>query len=178
MKSIKNSLKKLSHRLSGEPSSQNLDFENNTKEGLSELDLKGSIYNEGLPKVINYKNYQFPEDIINVRVLESLEDFEIRCDDIFLLSYPATSSHLIEDLVRSLLGKVGEKNSAQSQTPEIALTLNSKTTKIQIARLEVSNPYGHIRWLKSLKSPRVFVSNLPFDLMPAQLRFSPNCKVM
>lgn len=172
MKSIKNSLKKLSHRLSGESSAHHLDFEanNNPREGLSELEVKRSLYHEGLPKVMQYKSYQFPEDVINVRVLESLDDFELRHDDIFLLSYPATSSHLLEDLVQSLLGKVSEKNSSPPQT--------TTSAKIQIARLEVSNPYGHIRWLKSLKSPRVFASNLPFDLMPAQLRISPSCKVI
>lgn len=164
MKSIKNSLKKLSYRLSfRESGSHNLD-DGQQHKLMTEIDAKRSIYREGLPKLMCYKNYEFPEDTISVRVLESLDDLEIRANDIFLLSYPATSSHLLEDIVHSLLTKVKEKSSARSR-------------KTAMARLEVSNPYGHIRWLKSLKSPRVFISNLPYDLMPAQLRTSPSCKV-
>lgn len=66
-------------------------------------------------------------------------------------------------------------NKDQKNQSEI-LHSQEKVESIPVGRLEASNQYGHLRWLKSLKSPRLLASHLPFDLIPKQLH-APNAKV-
>ncbi|CAG2105853.1 unnamed protein product, partial [Medioppia subpectinata] len=44
-------------------------------------------------------------------------------------------------------------------------------------RLEAAHPYGHLRWLNALKSPRILASNLPLALMPDSVK-TPVCKII
>ncbi|CAG2118544.1 unnamed protein product, partial [Medioppia subpectinata] len=40
-----------------------------------------------------------------------------------------------------------------------------------------AHPYGHLRWLNALKSPRILASNLPLALMPDSVK-TPVCKII
>lgn len=167
MKGIKNSLKKLSFtRLSFRDSIQsNIDCH----EIVTDIEAKKHDYRERVAKIATYKNFEFPEDAVHPRILEAIEDLEIREDDIFMFSYPASNGHLLEDMVRLMVNK-DEKNRSE------ILMKREKSETIPVGRLEVSNLYGHLRWLKSLKSPRLLASHLPYDLLPKQLH-APNAKV-
>lgn len=172
MKGIKNSLKKLSFpRLSFRDSIhiQNYDQNLQGEEGVvSDIEAKRHDYRERVAKIATYRNFEFPEDAVHPRLLEALEDLDIREDDIFLFSYPASNGHLLEDMVRLMVNK-DEKNRSE-------ILKREKAECLPVGRLEVSNLYGHLRWLKSLKSPRLLASHLPFDLLPKQLH-APNAKV-
>ncbi|KAI2807559.1 Sulfotransferase cytosolic 1B member 1-like [Blomia tropicalis] len=169
MKGIKNSLKKLSFtRLSvGESTHSNL---TEFPELESELESKRSNYRECVAKIAKHGNFEFPEDAIHPRILDAIEDLEIREDDIFMFSYPASNGHLLEDMVRLLVNRDAQNRS------EI-LHGRVKSDSIPVGRLEAANLYGHLRWLKSLKAPRLLASHLPFDLLPKQLH-SPMAKII
>lgn len=170
MKSLKNSLRRLNFRISfGDihPSSGVTPTEEDAL--CTDLEAKRHAYHQGVGKMITFKNVELLEDAISTRVLEDLEDFELREDDVFLLSYPASNVHLLEDIVQSLLIKYKTNKQKSSGGRQ-------RDPKIPIGRLEVSNPYGHVRWLKGLKSPRLFSTNLPFELLPNQVQ-NAECKV-
>ncbi|OTF77644.1 hypothetical protein BLA29_014617, partial [Euroglyphus maynei] len=65
--------------------------------------------------MVIYKGYKFPGDAMNKRVLENIEDFNVREDDIYLIAYPANGIHLLEDIVQALLQKHFEKKNLQQQ---------------------------------------------------------------
>ena len=87
MKGIKNSLKKLSTRLSFRDSIQS-SFDP-TQEVVSDIEAKRHDYRERVAKISSYRSFEFPEDAVNSRIIEAIEDLEIREDDIYLFSYPA-----------------------------------------------------------------------------------------
>lgn len=169
MKGIKISLKKLSfpHRQSSASrtslQSQTSTHDDSGHEVCSDIESKRYFYRDCVHKIAHYKNYEFPEDQIHPRVLESLEDLEIREDDIVLMSYPASNAHLLEDMVRLMVSSDETKKAK-------LLNKRDRAESIPVARLEVANPYGHIRWLKSLKSPRILASHLPYDLLPKNVQ--------
>lgn len=184
MKNIKNSLKKLSKNSSSDQNShktENVSAEN------SSIAVKRQNYKNLTPNSISYKGYDFPDDIVNRRVLENLQDLEIRDDDVFLITYPANGAHLLEDVVQNLLNesmqKIHQQQKIERERQNGSMIIESETTsetksnqldnseedgQVTLARLESANIYGHIRWLKSIRSSRLLSSNLPFDLLPKQ----------
>lgn len=91
MKGIKNSLKKLSTRLSFRDSIQSTTFDvhHEEEEVVVDVETKRHNYREKIAKITTVRNFEFPEDAINSRIVEALEDLDVRDDDIFLFSYPA-----------------------------------------------------------------------------------------
>jgi len=159
MKGIKNSLKKLSFsRQSVRPR------QSTEKDRLIDANIKRVAYEESFPKILSYKNVSLPGDIIHPKVLDDLPDFELREDDIIIVSYPQSGSQVLEEIVTLIVNRVNDKNPSRRQRAA------------QVAKLEAANPYGHVRWLKGLKSPRILTTNLPFDLIPEKVKET-LCKV-
>ncbi|KAH9390553.1 Sulfotransferase cytosolic 1B member 1-like [Tyrophagus putrescentiae] len=130
MKGIKNSLKKLSIRLSRDfhsrDSFQSTTFDaHHEEEVVVDIETKRHDYQQKIAKITTVRNYEFPEDANRSEILNSPE----------------------------------------------------KVESLPVGRLEASNQYGHLRWLKSLKSPRLLASHLPFDLIPKQLH-APTAKII
>src|SRR5699024_4863155 len=116
--------KKLSFpRLSFRESIQIQNFDPNLQEEVvSDIEAKRHDYLERVAKITTYRNFEFPEDAVHPRLLEALEDLDIREDDIFLLSYPASNGHLLEDMVRLMVNK-DEKNRSEILKRETAENL-------------------------------------------------------
>jgi hypothetical protein len=153
MKGIKNSLKKLSLTRRSTKSRPTTE-----KDRLIDANIKRVAYEESFPKILTYKEVSLPGDIIHPKVLDDLPDFEVREDDIYIVSYPQSGSQVIEEIVTLIVNKINEKNPSRRQ--RVA----------QVAKLEAANPYGHVRWLKGLRSPRILTTNLPFDLIPDKVK--------
>ncbi|KAF7493469.1 Amine sulfotransferase [Sarcoptes scabiei] len=147
MKNIKNSLKKLSKNSSSDQNShktENVSAEN------SSIAVKRQNYKNLTPNSISYKGYDFPDDIVNRRVLENLQDLEIRDDDVFLITYPANGAHLLEDVVQNLLNesmqKIHQQQKIERERQNGSMIIESETTS----------------------ETKLLSSNLPFDLLPKQ----------
>ena len=138
MKGIKNSLKKIRLSLTFRDSVQTIDESHVDK---ADVDAIKQNYRDKSGTVVHFKGYDFPDDAVHSRVLENIEDLEVREDDIYLVSYPATNCHLLEDIVHILLEK--EKSVQQKSQKENSEQQNQivEDVQINIARLEVSNPY-------------------------------------
>ena len=133
---------------------------------LIDKSAKYQQYLDSVPNVLHYKDYELPADLIHPKVLDDLPDFEIRENDILIVSYPQSGSSVAEDLISQIVAKAHESQ-----------TQRRGRWKCQVARLEESNPFGHMRWLNGLKSPRMFTSNLPLELLPQAIR-NGGCKVI
>nr|XP_027199340.1 sulfotransferase 4A1-like isoform X2 [Dermatophagoides pteronyssinus] len=185
MKNIKNSIKKLRASWAFRESIQSNN--NNESDNDDNIETKQRLYEQMIPNMVIYKGYKFPGNAVNKRVLENIEDFDVRDDDIYLIAYPANGTHLLEDIVQALLQKHFEKKNLQQNQKETNETKKSddnqnhnddqQTPQITVARLEASNLYGHIRWLNSLRSPRLISTSLPYDLLPQQLQI-PTAKII
>ena len=157
MKSLKDSLKRF--RISGRQSKE--------KEPLIDKNAKRVEYLQSFPKVLVYKGYELPGDLIHSKVLDDIQDFEVRQSDIFIVSYPQSGSAVVEEIVSQLVNKLKEEED---------VPMRRVRPRGQVAKLEADSPYGHLRWLKGLKSPRILTTNLPLDLLPEGLK-NTNCKV-
>lgn len=175
MKSLKNSFKKLTNTIGLREETLSSKKKNvEYRPMVMDIEMKRINYQQSIADIVFHKNYIFPGDAIHERVLDNIQDLDIRDDDIFIVSYPANGGHYLEDIVILLIQKDWEKkqNNAESNIIE-----ENGKSQISIARLESSNLYGHIRWLNSIKSPRIISTSLPYDLLPQQLQTPNNSKV-
>ncbi|KAM8724755.1 amine sulfotransferase-like [Acanthopagrus schlegelii] len=104
--------------------------------------------------LVKYKNYNFPIKYTTAEYIDSLQSFEIRDSDIFLVTYPKSGSIWTQQIIISIC--------------ELAGGLN-----------EYPNNFEQMPWLEYLAgredyslrpSPRLFSSHLTPALMPAGLR--------
>ncbi|XP_036944208.1 amine sulfotransferase-like [Acanthopagrus latus] len=104
--------------------------------------------------LVRYKNYNFPIKYTTAEYIDSLQSFEIRDSDIFLVTYPKSGSIWTQQIIISIC--------------ELAGGLN-----------EYPNNFEQMPWLEYLAgredyslrpSPRLFSSHLTPALMPAGLR--------
>lgn len=172
MKGLKSSLKKISTSFKNEETNSTASVEK-VPPVIIDLETKRQQYQQSFLNVVQFKGYEFPDDSVHARVLENIEDLVVREEDIFLISYPATGAHFLEEIVQPLVEQDYANRTRLSEEHE----KKEEDLALSVARLEASNPFiGHIRWLKSLKSPRLISTHLPYDLLPRQLQ-TPNCKV-
>uniref|UniRef100_A0A671Z0U9 Sulfotransferase n=1 Tax=Sparus aurata TaxID=8175 RepID=A0A671Z0U9_SPAAU len=104
--------------------------------------------------LFRYKNYNFPIKYTTAEYIDSLQSFEIRDSDIFLVTYPKSGSIWTQQIIISIC--------------ELAGGLN-----------EYPNNYEQMPWLEFLEgredyslrpSPRLFSSHLTPALMPPGLK--------
>ncbi|XP_036269685.1 amine sulfotransferase-like [Pipistrellus kuhlii] len=105
--------------------------------------------------LLNYKGYNFESPLVDVDILENLDDFEIRDDDVFLITYPKSGTIWTQQIL-SLIYFEGHRN----RTDDLA-------TIDRVPFLEYN-----IRKIDFLKrpSPRFFSSHLPYYLVPKGLK--------
>ncbi|XP_036270935.1 amine sulfotransferase-like isoform X2 [Pipistrellus kuhlii] len=105
--------------------------------------------------LLNYKGYNFVSSLIDPDFLENLDDFEIRDDDVFIITYPKSGTIWTQQIL-SLIYFEGHRNRTENLS-----------TLDRVPFLEYN-----IRKTDYLKrpSPRLFCSHLPYYLVPKGLK--------
>ncbi|KAK1337969.1 hypothetical protein QTO34_001073 [Cnephaeus nilssonii] len=105
--------------------------------------------------LLNFKGYNFESSLIDADFLENLDDFEIRDDDVFIITYPKSGTIWTQQIL-SLIYFEGHRN----RTEDLS-------TLDRVPFLEYN-----IRKTDFLKrpSPRLFCSHLPYYLVPKGLK--------
>ncbi|XP_078614180.1 sulfotransferase 2B1-like [Branchiostoma floridae x Branchiostoma japonicum] len=123
-----------------------------------------SSQQHSLSKVRPYAEYQgirFPTAIVQEESLDAMKTFEIRDDDVVIVSYPKSGINWMFEVVRKILGgKIGEKSLPIG--PEFWPPEKQKPCYIE---------------LRESPSPRIMVTHLPYQLAPPGLAAAPVNKV-
>ena len=115
-------------------------------------------YVQSIPNAIRYKGLLLQGYLVYTKVLTQIENFDIRPDDVWVVTYPKSGTTWMEEIL-SLIFSDGDLEST-----------NKKLLVERVPHLEVGKPLGHIKWLKSIKSPRLMATHLTVDCIPSQLR--------
>lgn len=105
--------------------------------------------------LLNFKGYNFGKLVTDVKHLEMMEDFEIRDDDVFLVTYPKSGTIWAQQIL-SLIYFEGHRNS----TENIETMDRVPFFEYNIHNLDYVN----------MRSPRIFASHLPYYLVPKGLK--------
>ncbi|XP_038196732.1 amine sulfotransferase-like [Arvicola amphibius] len=105
--------------------------------------------------LLNFKGYNFEKLITDIEHLEMMEDFEIRDDDVFLVTYPKSGTIWTQQIL-SLIYFDGHRNS----TENIETMDRVPFFEYNIHNLDYVN----------MPSPRIFASHLPYYLVPKGLK--------
>ncbi|XP_061479660.1 amine sulfotransferase-like isoform X2 [Rhineura floridana] len=105
--------------------------------------------------LFKYKGFSFQPDLVTVEVLDSLEDFEIRDSDVFLVTYPKSGTIWTQNIL-SLICHEGHRDG----TENIDLLDRVPWVEYNIRNMDYI----------SRVSPRLFASHLPYYLVPKGLR--------
>ncbi|XP_028366038.1 amine sulfotransferase-like [Phyllostomus discolor] len=105
--------------------------------------------------LLNYKGHNFASPVVNdIDFLENIEDFEIRDDDVFLITYPKSGTIWTQQIL-SLIYSEGHRNGTENlQTVDRVPFFEYNTRKVDF----VKRP-----------SPRLFASHLSYNLVPKGL---------
>ncbi|XP_034965042.1 amine sulfotransferase-like [Zootoca vivipara] len=105
--------------------------------------------------VFKHKEYYFQADYTSPEYIDSLEDFEIRDSDVFVVTYPKSGTTWTQNIL-SLIFHEGHRNGTENVN-----ILN------RVPWLEFKNP--NVDYVNR-PSPRLFASHLPYYLVPKGLR--------
>ncbi|XP_023222326.1 sulfotransferase family cytosolic 1B member 1-like [Centruroides sculpturatus] len=145
----------------GENKDKVIPYSNVTTSGDADLDE----YLSNIPKAQLFKGIWLQGYLVPPNILENLENFQVRSDDVFIVTYPKSGTTWTEEIL-SLIYNNGDVEKAEKTL------LNYR-----VEHLEVGRVFGHLRHLKNMKSPRLMATHLPFRLLPKQLR-RPKCKII
>ncbi|XP_075453806.1 amine sulfotransferase-like isoform X3 [Ascaphus truei] len=107
------------------------------------------------PFMFKHRGIYFPTEFIVPEYIDSLEHFEIRESDVFLVTYPKSGTIWTQQIM-SLIFNEGHRNGTES------IDNNAR-----VPWLEIKYPTMDYN---SRPSPRLFTSHLPYFLMPNDLR--------
>lgn len=122
-------------------------------------------YIRSIPRCQRYKGVLLQGYLVPPSVLQGIEDFEIKPDDVFVISYPKSGTTWTEEIL-SLIYNDGDVKKVEN-----------KSLISRVEHLEVGRPFGHLCHLKKRKSPRLMATHLPYRLLPKELREA-KCKVI
>ncbi|XP_051020141.1 amine sulfotransferase-like isoform X2 [Acomys russatus] len=105
--------------------------------------------------LLNFKGYNFLKSFVDIEKLEKMEDFEIRDDDVFIVTYPKSGTTWAQQILSSIYFE-GHRNSTEN------------TRTVQRAPFFEYN-YFKLDYVK-MPSPRIFSSHLPYYLVPKGLK--------
>uniref|UniRef100_A0A6J0V0P8 Sulfotransferase n=1 Tax=Pogona vitticeps TaxID=103695 RepID=A0A6J0V0P8_9SAUR len=107
------------------------------------------------PHLFEYKGSYFVKDLVTPEYLDSLEDFEIRDSDVYLITYPKSGTMWTRNIL-SLIYYEGYQNGTET----ITSTNDIQSVEYNMLKLNYLN----------IISPRLFFSHLPYNLVPKGLR--------
>ncbi|XP_077015415.1 amine sulfotransferase-like [Tamandua tetradactyla] len=105
--------------------------------------------------LLNFKGFHFERTLIDVDVLENLDDFEIRDDDVFIITYPKSGTIWTQQIL-SLIYYEGHRNKTENvETLDRAPFLEYNIRKVDFSMMP---------------SPRILTSHIPYYLAPRGLK--------
>ncbi|XP_010586824.1 amine sulfotransferase-like [Loxodonta africana] len=105
--------------------------------------------------LLNFKGYYFGRSFVDTDLLENLEDFEVRDEDVFLITYPKSGTIWTQQIL-SLIYFEEHRN---------------RTTHVEtINRMPFLEYNVHKADFLNRPSPRLFSSHLPYYLAPKGLK--------
>ncbi|KAM5283266.1 amine sulfotransferase-like [Hipposideros larvatus] len=105
--------------------------------------------------LLNFKGYNFDLPIVDVDFLENIEDFEIRDDDIFIITYPKSGTVWGQQILSSICFEKHRYGTETVETIDRAPFFEYNIRKIDFLKIP---------------SPRIFTSHLPYYLVPKGLK--------
>ncbi|XP_016019124.2 amine sulfotransferase [Rousettus aegyptiacus] len=105
--------------------------------------------------LLNFKGYNFYYEQADVDFLENLDDFEIRDDDVFIITYPKSGTIWAQQIL-SLIYFEGHRNGTE--------------TVDTIDRIPFLEYNIHKMDYHKKPSPRIFSTHLPYYLVPKGLK--------
>lgn len=115
-------------------------------------------YITSIPNALRYRGLLLQGYLVYAKVLRAIEAFEVRPDDVWLITYPKSGTTWTEEILSLIRAKGDVK------------AVGKKLIHERVPHLEVGKPLGHVRWLKNLPGPRLLATHLPLEYIPAQLR--------
>eukprot|EP00069_Balaena_mysticetus_P010662 bmy_06845T0 len=107
------------------------------------------------PYLLNFKGCYFQRSLLDVDLIEHLDDFEIRDDDVFIITYPKSGTIWTQQIL-SLIYFEGHRNRSEMvNTCDRVPFLEHSSHKVD----HVNRP-----------SPRLFTSHIPYYLAPKGLK--------
>ncbi|XP_051020177.1 amine sulfotransferase-like [Acomys russatus] len=105
--------------------------------------------------LLNFKGYNFEKSLVKMDIVKNVEDFEIRDDDVFIVTYPKSGTIWTQQIL-SLIFFEGHRNNAENiQTIDRAPFFEYNIHNVDYAKMP---------------SPRIFSSHLPYYLVPKGLK--------
>ncbi|XP_059556112.1 amine sulfotransferase-like [Myotis daubentonii] len=105
--------------------------------------------------LLNFKGYNFESSFVDADFLENLDDFEIRDDDVFIITYLKSGTTWTQQIL-SLIYFEGHRN----RTEDLATLVRIPFLEYNILKTDCLNR----------PSPRLFCSHLPYYLVPKGLK--------
>uniref|UniRef100_G1Q4E1 Sulfotransferase n=1 Tax=Myotis lucifugus TaxID=59463 RepID=G1Q4E1_MYOLU len=105
--------------------------------------------------LLNFKDYNFESSLVDADFIENLDDFEIRDDDVFIITYPKSGTIWTQQIL-SLIYFEGHRN----RTEDLATLDRVPFLEYNIRKMDFLNR----------PSPRLFCSHLPYYLVPKGLK--------
>ncbi|XP_006089309.1 amine sulfotransferase-like [Myotis lucifugus] len=105
--------------------------------------------------LLNFKDYNFESSLVDADFIENLDDFEIRDDDVFIITYPKSGTIWTQQIL-SLIYFEGHRN----RTEDLATLDRIPFLEYNIRKMDFLNR----------PSPRLFCSHLPYYLVPKGIR--------
>ncbi|KAJ8023692.1 Amine sulfotransferase [Holothuria leucospilota] len=122
--------------------------------------------------IFNKNGFPLPANT-NEDFMKELYDMEVREDDIFVVTYSKSGAHWMQEIVHLILneGHVEKLNASHRQIVIEVANCRSFTPET----VSASGPV--LRKVKSMPSPRVVTTHVPYSLLPKQLQENP-CKLI
>ncbi|KAM6185368.1 amine sulfotransferase-like [Rhynchocyon petersi] len=105
--------------------------------------------------LLSFKGYNFERSLIDIDFLENLDDFEIRDEDVFIITYPKSGTIWTQQILSLIYFEDHRNRTSQVETIDRAPFLEYNLRKMD--------------YLKRL-SPRLFTSHIPYYLAPRGLK--------
>uniref|UniRef100_UPI000E55E89B amine sulfotransferase-like n=1 Tax=Urocitellus parryii TaxID=9999 RepID=UPI000E55E89B len=105
--------------------------------------------------LLEFKGYNFERSLVKIHIVESVDDFEIRDDDVFIITYPKSGTIWTQQIL-SLIYFEGHRNRTEDiKTIDRAPFFEYNTHNLDFIKMP---------------SPRLFASHLPYYLVPKSLK--------